>query len=251
MRISLELVPRDFTILETELELVRRNIPGIDTFNIPDLLRFPVRSWEGAFFAKKFCGNVIPHIRASDFDMNKPFPLINAFTGNGIDEVLIIRGDHETGGVYYPNNTADFIRKIKSEMPFSKIYAAIDPYRHELKREMDYMEKKMEAGVEGFFSQPFFDLRLMEIYAEKLSEYSVFWGISPVTNSKTRAYWETRNRVHFPENFEPSMEWNVEFAKKALDYCRSNNFNLYLMPIRVDLEEYLNGIFQYENAAAY
>lgn len=45
--ISLELVPRSIESLETDLQIVRERFPGIQMVNIPDLLRFEVRSWEG------------------------------------------------------------------------------------------------------------------------------------------------------------------------------------------------------------
>jgi len=102
----------------------------------------------------------------------------------------------------------------------------------------------MDEGVEGFFSQPFFDLRLMEIYAEKLHNFEIFWGISPVITHKSKSYWESRNRAYFPKGFEPTMDWNLDFANKAMDFCRQTNGNIYMMPIRVNLEEYLSGIFQ-------
>lgn len=245
MRISLELVPRDLEQLKNELELVQQSDFQIDTINIPDLLRFRTRSWEAAETVKGYFPNAIPHIRAIDFPMDQPFPLTEQLIGKEIGEILIIQGDPcpESGKREYPNPTVDFIRKIKREIPSVKIYAAIDPYRVEIKREMDYMKAKMDEGVEGFFSQPFFDLRLMEIYSEKLRDFSVFWGVSPVVTDKSRAYWESRNRAYFPEGFQPTMEWNIRFAKQALSFCSERNYHLYLMPIRLDLKEYLQGLF--------
>jgi methylenetetrahydrofolate reductase (NADPH) len=37
--------------------------------------------------------------------------------------------------------------------------------------------------------------------------------------------------------------WNVDFGRRVLDYCGRHGFNLYLMPIKVDLEAYLSGVF--------
>ena len=45
--ISIELVPRSVESLEQELARVREHFPGVGTVNIPDLLRFEMRSWQG------------------------------------------------------------------------------------------------------------------------------------------------------------------------------------------------------------
>jgi methylenetetrahydrofolate reductase (NADPH) len=70
----------------------------------------------------------------------------------------------------------------------------------------------------------------------------VFWGLTPVVTSGARAYWETTNRALFPRGFEPTMEWNRAFARDALRLIRAMDANAYLMPIRVDLGEYLDGL---------
>ena len=46
-RISVELVPRDEDALRQELALLGKFQDKVDVINIPDLLRFPIRSWQG------------------------------------------------------------------------------------------------------------------------------------------------------------------------------------------------------------
>ncbi|MCL2130216.1 MAG: methylenetetrahydrofolate reductase, partial [Treponema sp.] len=102
---------------------------------------------------------------------------------------------------------------------------------------------KEEAGADGFFSQPFFDLRLIEIYAEYLEGKNVFWGISPVISNASRNYWESRNRAIFPRSFKPDLRWNIDFGRRVLDFCRNTGFNLYMMPVRLDIGTYLAELF--------
>jgi methylenetetrahydrofolate reductase (NADPH) len=128
-------------------------------------------------------------------------------------------------------------------MPELRIFAAFDPYRTNIRFELDYVRAKENAGAEGFFSQPFFDLRLLEIYAEYLEGKQVFWGVSPVLSGPSRNYWESRNRAVFPKSFRADLFWNVDFGRRVLQFCESNQFNLYLMPIKINLEEYLAGLF--------
>jgi methylenetetrahydrofolate reductase (NADPH) len=269
MIVSLEAVPRSREALFEAAEIAAR-YKDISLINVPDLLRFPLRSWEACGMLRENGGahalDLIPHIRAIDFDMAEPFPHIEYFRAQGIRKALVIAGDVPkkkknggggnsitaggvTGGTggeirkTYPTETVPFIKKLKAEMPELEIYAAFDPYRSNIRYELDYLQAKEEAGAVGFMSQPFFDLRLLEIYAEYLEGKNVFWGLSPALSASNRNYWETRNRAVFPRSFRPDLFWNVDFGRRVLRFCESGGFNLYLMPIKIDLAPYLEGLF--------
>jgi len=113
-RISLELVPRTREGLDREIDRVRRRFPRLDTLNLPDLERFPVRSWEACSIA------------------------------------------------------------------------SLDPYRDRARDVLQDIAEKREAGATGFFTQPFFDLRFMEIWSDQLDGCDVYWGLSPVTRVASR-----------------------------------------------------------------
>ena len=91
------------------------------------------------------------------------------------------------------------------------------------------------------FSQPLFDLRLIEICAEQLAGHEVYWGVAPVLRAGSRRYWEVKNRAFFPADFEPTQKWNQRFAREALAWVRERGTHLYFMPIRADLGSYLAG----------
>lgn len=110
------------------------------------------------------------------------------------------------------------------------------------RRRLDYAASKLDAGADGFFTQPFFDLRLLEVHHELLAGRTVYWGISPVLTDRSRAYWEATNRAVFPREFAASLDWNQEFARRALEFLRSVGGNVYFMPIRIDVERYLSGV---------
>jgi methylenetetrahydrofolate reductase (NADPH) len=262
--VSLEAVPRNReTLIATVLAAEKFSPVGL--INIPDLLRFPLRSWEACGILRELpfpAANpgglgLMPHIRAIDFDMALPFPHTGYFRDRGINRVLVIAGDPpglKTGPgkteapagqtrPAYPTETIPFIRKLRAEMPELEVYAAFDPYRTNIRYELDYLKEKEDAGVAGFMSQPFFDLRLLEIYAEYLEGKNVFWGVSPVLSESNRRYWESRNRAIFPRNFRPDMYWNVDFGRRVLNFCETRRFNIYLMPIKIDLAPYLQGLF--------
>lgn len=243
-KIAIELVPRDHESLQHELLQVREHFPDVNTVNIPDLLKFPMRSWDACIQAKKLFPHTIPHLRAIDFDLSKPFPLVETFEKNGIDSVLVIAGDQpqDMSRRVFRTSSIELIRAIKAQMPDLKVYAGIDPYRSGIKNELDYVKRKLYAGAEGFFTQPFFDLRLMEIYHDLLAGLDVFWGISPVMSARNKDYWANLNNAIFPPDFEPTLAWNRQFARQALEFAQRTDSNLYYMPIRIDLAEYLGGI---------
>ena len=211
-----------------------------------------MRSWEAAGLMPQIAGAVrlqpIPHLRAADFDPDEPFPHITYFREKGITMALVIAGDPvpSRAGDEKPEavkrSTINFIRKLKAEMPELSIYAAFDPYRSNIRYELDYLAEKDAAGVSGYFSQPFFDLRLLEIYAEYLEGKRCYWGTTPVLSEKSRAYWESRNRAIFPRNFRPDLYWNIHFGREMIDFCKKNAFHIYLMPIKCDIQRYLEGI---------
>ena len=248
MEVSLEIVPRAVSSLREDAE-TSRLYPAISCINIPDLPRFSIRSWDACATVKAVRNDsgavFIPHLRARDFSLNEPFPLTGFFREQGIRRALVITGDPEPGVADNDAGscTIAFIRKIKAELPELEIYAAFDPYRTNIRYELDYLAAKEAAGASGFMSQPFFDLRLLEIYAEYLGGKNIFWGIAPVLTAGNQQYWESRNRAVFPRSFRPDLSWNVAFARQVIEFCGKNDFNLYLMPVKLDLRTYLSGIW--------
>nr|WP_293915476.1 methylenetetrahydrofolate reductase [Deinococcus sp.] len=242
-RISIELVPRSRSGLGAELEEVR-SLGGVQTVNIPDLLRYSLRSWQGCALAKAVVPQAIPHIRAIDINPKAPLPMAAALDAAGITEVLIIEGDApaDMGHQTYDVTSLEIIRKFRRELPHVTVWAGLDPYRQSFARERDYAEAKLEAGAVGLFTQPFFDLRLLELWAELLVGAEVFWGATTVTSEKSLSYWQTRNKAVFPRTFEPTLEWNRQFAAELLAFARRSGSHAYFMPVRASVAEYLSGV---------
>ena len=244
MRISVELVPRDSSTLLADATLLCEKFPSVNQLNIPDLLRFPLRSWDACAITRSMFPLSIPHIRAIDMPPGGPLTVVESLVAQGITEVIVVTGDppQEMGRRVYPTTAVNLIRRIKRDWPNLKVYAAYDPYRQGIRAELDYAASKLDAGADGFFTQPFFDLRLLEIHSEFLADRAVFWGISPVMTDKSRAYWEATNRAIFPKEFAATLEWNQEFAGRALEYLRSVGGHVYFMPIKIDIERYLSEV---------
>jgi len=242
--ISIELVPRSESSLRQELEQVQQHFPAISRINIPDILRFDLRSWQGCKLAGEYFPHTIPHLRAIDFDPNKALQIGKELGSKEIEAVLVITGDlsQDMSHKSYRTSCLEMIRRLKRELPKVTVYAGMDPYRYGIKEEIDYVRAKQDAGAEAFFTQPFFDLRLMEIYQGFLQDCNVYWGVSPVLNENSQNYWENKNNAIFPPDFQPTLDWNRDFARKALQFARNTGGNLYFMPIRTNIVAYLDGI---------
>jgi methylenetetrahydrofolate reductase (NADPH) len=224
--------------------VVREHFLGVRTVNIPDLLRFPLRSWEACRHSLRQLPHAIPHLRAMDFDAEKLFALAETPAAAGIREVLVVAGDPppDLSHRVYPTRPVELIRRIKRDAPWLGVFAGFDPYRRGARQELDYASQKLDAGADALFSQPFFDLRLMEVWSELLAGVSVWWGVSPALSDRTRGYWETKNGAFFPADFEPTLAWNRDFAARALAWVRARAAHAYFMPIRADLARWLGGI---------
>src|ERR1700733_13610999 len=93
MRISVELVPRSEADVVADAKTVREVMPEVNTFNIPDLLHFPLRSWNACAIVRKVLPTSIPHIRAMDIPPGGEVPVAEPILNSGLTEVLVIRGD--------------------------------------------------------------------------------------------------------------------------------------------------------------
>lgn len=245
-KIAVELVPRDLAIFEEELKAIKADIPDVDFINIPDLLSCDIRSWDGAGIAKKYFKDAVPHLRAMDFDFTCELPIKDKLKEYDIKEVLVIEGDPPQTMTHqvYPTISTDIIKKFSDEMPDIKVYAGIDQYRSSIKEEEYRIRRKMLAGAKGFFTQPFFDMRYLEIYADILDGMDIYWGVSPVLSQRSVSYWCNKNNVIFPKDFEPTLEWNVAFARKVVEFAKAHNQNVYLMPIKAKIMPYLEGVLK-------
>lgn len=239
--VSVEIVPCDHDHLIHERDYLANEHRLITTINVPDIARFRLRSWDACAILTQDQHRIIPHLPASRINTCDELPFTRPFLRLGISEVLIVSGDAPNGfgDVTFRTTIFDVLTKIREEMPGTKVYAALDPYRSNIRHELDYAERKLRGGFDGFFTQPFFDLDLMRFYESQLSHVPIYWGIAPVISEGARSYWETRNHVVFPRHFKPTMSWNVGYAREFIVHMRTTGQPCYIMPIRVPLTEYL------------
>ncbi|MGC1209386.1 MAG: methylenetetrahydrofolate reductase [Ornithinimicrobium sp.] len=245
-RISVELVPRSIEALQRDVATVQDHLVDVDTINVPDLTKFQLSSWDACALAKETAAySAIPHIRAQDLDPSHALPMLRALEQADLDEILIISGDppddapDEIPGV----SALDAISRVRRELPHVRVYAGLDPYRQAPWREVRYAEQKLAAGAAGFFTQPFFDVALMQAWASMVpTGVPMWWGTTTVTSQASKNYWQARNRAVFPTGFELTLEWQRDYAQRAVAFARQRYQHVYLMPVSVDVGDYLKGV---------
>lgn len=243
MNISFEIVPRSLEAFDQQYTFVQTLDKSINLINVPDIQRFDTRSWELATRIDRQRYRFIPHFRAIDFKIGSG-ELFRIIENYQLDSVLLVTGDPPEGlkRAFYNTDVVDLIKAVRQQFPGLSIYAGFDPHRSGVQAECDYIQRKADAGAMGFFSQPFYDQRMIEIYAEQMDGLETYIGISPITTKASMNYWEVKNQVKFPLGFQPDYDWNIAFANQVIRSAVSNNWHVYFMPIRIDLGRYFGGI---------
>ncbi len=238
MKFSFEIVPRTHQAFAEQYEFASSLGESISMINVPDIQRFDIRSWETGKNINHNKHQFIPHFRATDFSIESG-DIFKIIEENQLDHVLLVSGDPPEGMRKFHNtNVLDLIKSVRREFPEMTIHAGFDSHRSGIQEECEYVLRKVDAGANSFFSQPFYDTRMVEIYAEHLREVELFIGLSPITTKPSMNYWEVKNKVKFPMRFKPEYSWNINFSNKVISMASEMNFNIYFMPIRINLQDY-------------
>jgi methylenetetrahydrofolate reductase (NADPH) len=213
-------------------------------FNVPQLLRYDLGSLKSALLLKRFVPlPVVIHIRAMDYSLDEVDELYARCVATGVEGVLVVQGDAPIGNQpHFGTTSIQLIEALKKHAPPFAVFAAFDPYKN-LEAELQRAQAKRDVGVDGFFTQPFFSVVHMSRIASELCGDIVFWGLTPVQSTWSHSYWQRQN-VIFPQGFRPTQDWNNWFVRQALDFVARNDFNAYLMPIKVPVATYLNYVFR-------
>lgn len=240
----LELVPRQIESLLNEAEQSITAFPQLDGFNIPDVRRLSVRSLDVVPHFLDNNWHIVPHIRSRDTSVVEHLALLRPLVERGLRHVLVVRGDEiKDGARSFGCSSLELIRAIREAFPGLIIYGALDPYRWEWSQEVDYAHEKVDAGVSGFFTQPVFDVVLAEKILKTFAKTDVFLGVAPVGSEKSKIYWETVNKVVFPDSFVFDLPGSAKVVRDIMACATSLDQHIYHMPIVIDPITYLKAVF--------
>lgn len=243
--IALELVPNSYESLLEQATFARNQVASIQSINIPEMQSKSIKGHDAARFFLQQGIDAIPHFRTRERTLEDFQVILEELLPLGLQKVLLITGDppKEDPQAEALLTPVQAIPPLKKKFPSLKFYVGIDPYRQSLKDEMDYCLQKLDAGADGFFSQPFFDPALLDVWLHLLQDTEFWVGLSPVTTDSFRRYWENVNRVIFPRNFSIDLESNCQQERLLLEKVEAAGQKAYLMPITVSIEEYIPRLF--------
>ncbi len=243
--IALELVPRSLDGILAESKKSLSTFPFITSVNIPEIRRLPIKSFEPSLELLENSVPTTPHFRMIDRSEKELIEKISLLVRAGLKQVLLIGGDPPNEADFVPSGltTLQGIKAVKREFPQLKVFAGLDPYRNPFREELDYAFRKLEAGADGFYSQPFFSVGMLELWVEQLPDTEIYFGIAPVYTERSRNYWERVNKVVFPPNFSFARDYNTRLARQLLVTISETRSRACLQPVSNGAIEYLQDIF--------
>jgi len=243
--IALELVPNSYEALTTDSEFAAAARLPIRSINIPEMRSKAIKGYHAADHLLRKGYDAIPHFRTIDRTYEDLVASISPLIPLGLKSVLLITGDPIKDPNFQAsgNTPTNVTPRLKKEFPGLKIFVGMDPYRQSFRAELEYCQEKIAAGVDGFFTQPFFSSHLLELWLEQLPHTEIWVGVSPVTTASFKGYWEKTNKVVFPPNFSIDLAANCQNERELLAIAKKYGQKAYLMPVTVSTELYLPALF--------
>ncbi len=172
--IALELVPRDLNLFldESRLNLDRYPFYSKNQCSRNSIGRNKIiRGIQGSFLEHSL--PAVPHFRLIDRTLDDLLKKLSSLQEMEPKGSSLIGGDPPKNGEFVPSGltTLEAISQVRKAFPSLKIYAGLDPYRSSFRRELDYAKQKLDAGCNGFYTQPFFSLKVLDLWLGTTFKY--------------------------------------------------------------------------------
>ncbi len=162
--------------------------------------------------------------------------LLKEYQGNGIDNILALRGDppmnrpdfDPTQGEFkYARNLVDFVKKYD----FFSIAVAVYPEGHaqspSIEKDMEYTKQKIDAGADFGITQMFFNNRYYYDFLDRAAKLGItipiLPGIMPIVDCKKIVEFAEICNTSVPkeilDRMEPVMDMPEEMRKLGVDYA--------------------------------
>ena len=236
---------------------------GVDAINIADSPMAKVRMSciALAYLIKEKVGlETILHCTCRDRNLMGLQSDLLGIHALGIYNILAVTGDPPVLGDY-PQATAVYdvdsigLVKIVNKLNHGTDWAgnsigsptclcvgvAVNPNAADMGREIIRFEKKVDAGAAFAFTQPIYDLRILEKFMKKVPPIKVpiFLGILPLRNYKHAEFMHNevpgmyipqKIRDRLKEAKDRSSEMGIAIAREILDEAKQMVDGVYIMP---------------------
>ncbi len=252
----------------TNTEKILKNVEklkqiGVDAINIADspMARVRMSCVSLASLVKQKIGvETILHLTCRDRNLMGLQSDLLGIHALGIHNILAVTGDPPVLGDY-PQATAVYdvdsigLVKIVNKLnqgtdwagnsigspTFFCVGVAVNPNADDLEREIDRFKKKVEAGADFAFTQPLYDLKILEQFLQKVSHVKIpiFLGVLPLRSYKHAEFlhYEVPG-MNVPEKLREKMrkagkdsaQVGTSVAKEILKEAKGMVDGVYLMP---------------------
>ncbi len=262
--VSVEVDPPKGVNTEKILKNVRRlKEIGVDAINIADspMARVRMSCTSLAALIKQEIGiETILHLTCRDRNIMGLQSDLLGIHALGIHNVLAVTGDPPVLGDYPQatavydvdsiglvktikklNQGADWVGNSIGSPTFFCVGVAVNPNADDLEKEIDRFEKKAQAGADFAFTQPLYDLEVLERFLKKVSGVSIpiILGVLPLRSYRQAEFMhyevpgmsvpeEIRHRMR--EAKDNSAEVGTAVAREILTQAKDKVEGVYLMP---------------------
>ena len=236
---------------------------GVDAINIADspMARVRMSCVSLAYLVKQKIGiETILHLTCRDRNLMGLQSDLLGVHALGIHNILAVTGDPPVLGDY-PQATAVYdvdsigLVKIVNKLNQGTDWAgnsigsptlfcvgvAVNPNADDLKREIDRFERKAEAGADFAFTQPMYDLKILEQFLQKVSHIKIpiFLGVLPLRSYKHAEFMHyevpginvpEKIRARMKQAKDQSAQVGTLVAKEILGEAKAMVDGIYLMP---------------------
>jgi methylenetetrahydrofolate reductase (NADPH) len=183
--------------------------------------------------------NVMAHLAAVGHTREEVLEIVQSYKDAGIDNILALRGDKPAGTDINPSegeipHSSDLIELIRDRYrDYFSIGGAVFPERHlespNWEWEIQYLKKKVDAGLDFAISQIFFVNQFFFDFVDKCEKYQIkipiIPGIMPITNFQQIKRFASMCGATIPHSLTGKLaafgDNNEEVAKAGVEYAVS------------------------------
>jgi len=251
--------------MEYCLKLKEIGVNGLSITDMP-IGRIRVSPWAVSYLLLKEKIDVLMHFTRTNRSIIRHESDLLALDVLGIKNLLVLSGDDPKDGDY-PNSTKvedlsidGLIKLIKllnkgTDLANNKLNgstdffagAAINPYPHDMEKELLKAKVKMEAGTDFFVTQPIFNTEKFKSFIDKLNpKIPIIASIATFKNTKQFFRFADVPGIEIPEDYikmiservddEYTRNYSIERAIKSLSEIRDIISGVYVVGIVKDLE---------------
>jgi len=247
-------------------------LAGIDAVNVTDNQRASMRVGSLAMCKLLLETGIEPVMQIACRDKNRIALQSELLSANvlGIENVLIISGDHPNAGEYagaktvYDLDTVQLIRTAKlletgtdlagkklAGSPKFCLGAVVNPSAEPHELQIIMLEKKIKSGAEFFQTQTIFDVNQYKNFYEKIkhSGVKILPGVTLIKSPKFMQFLQKLPGVNIPQNIQDRINNAADPLAEGMRICaetikelRSFSDGVHIMAI--GMEEYIPEILK-------